>query len=67
MLAENKMRSVYYWCTVFTKNGINFQVFFFKSPQIKFQADCFEILAALHADRQNGKYGKSVKVKVPKF
>ena len=37
---------------------------FSKSPQTKFHAYYFAILAVLHADRQNDKYGKSVRIKV---
>jgi len=37
---------------------------FFKSPQTKFRADSFAILAVLHADRQNVEYGESVKIKL---
>lgn len=36
----------------------------FKPPQIKFHAECFAVLAVLHADRHNDKYGESVRIKV---
>jgi hypothetical protein len=36
----------------------------FKPPQTKFHADCFAVLAALHACRHNDKYGESVRIKV---
>jgi hypothetical protein len=37
---------------------------FLKSPQTKFRADSFAILAVLHADRQNDKNCESVKIKL---
>jgi hypothetical protein len=37
---------------------------FFKTPPMKFHAEYFAILEVLHADRQNDKYGDSVRIKV---
>ena len=64
MFLEKKMRSVYYRCTIFTKKKMECIFRFLKSPQTKFRADSFAILAVLHADRQNDKNCESVKIKL---